>query len=171
MQKKGYFYPCGRDKNFRPILVFNATLFDPKDIEGATLATIYVHEEIIGKMFLPGQVENWVVIYDLGGMGVTDIPMSAIKGSSQKMSQNYGGRLYKMFVVNAPGTIYFTWKIVSAFLDPVTVDKIKISKTNTEKHLFDNIDPSQVEQKYGGKQPNRENFWYIIVDIQAFPGS
>ena len=50
-----------------------------------------------------------------------------------------------MFVVNAPGTIYFTWKMVSAFLDPVTVDKIKISKTNTDKSLFDNIDPSQVE--------------------------
>ena len=95
-------------------------------------------------MFIPGQVENWVIIYDLGGMGVTDIPMSAIKASSQKMSQNYGGRLYKMFVVNAPGTIWFTWKVVSAFLDPITVDKIKISKTNTEKHIFDNIDPSQV---------------------------
>ena len=40
-------------------------------------------------------------------------------------------RLYKMFTVNAPGTIYFTWKIVSAFLDPVTVEKIKISKSNT----------------------------------------
>ena len=50
-----------------------------------------------------------------------------------------------MFVVNAPGTIYFTWKMVSAFLDPVTVDKIKISKTNTDKSMFDNIDPSQVE--------------------------
>ena len=69
-------------------------------------------------------------------MGVSDIPMSAIKGSSQKMSQNYGGRLFKMFVVNAPGTIWFTWKVVSAFLDPVTVDKIKISKSNTDKAMF-----------------------------------
>ena len=86
-----------------------------------------------------------MIIYDLGGMGVTDIPMSAIKSSSQKMSQNYGGRLFKMFVVNAPGTIYFTWKVVSAFLDEVTVEKIKISKTNSDKHMFDNIDPSQVE--------------------------
>jgi hypothetical protein len=161
MQKKGYFYPVGRDKNFRPIIVFNATLFDVKDIETATLATIFVHEEVMAKMFIPGQVENWIIIYDLGGMGVTDIPISAIKGSTQKMSQNYGGRLYKMFVVNAPGTIYFSWKMVSAFLDPVTVEKIKISKNNTDKTMFDNIDPSQVEQKYGGKQPNRVSYWYF----------
>lgn len=116
-----------------------------KDIEAATIATVYVHEQIIANMFIPGQVENWVVIYDLGGMGVTDIPISAIKSSTQKMSQNYGGRLYKMFVVNAPGTIYFTWKLVSAFLDPVTVEKIKISKSNYEKSMIDCMDPSQFE--------------------------
>lgn len=95
-------------------------------------------------MFIPGQVENWIIIYELGGMGVTDIPMSAIKNSTAKISQNYGGRLFKMFVTNAPGTIYFTWKVVSAFLDPVTVEKIKISKNSTEKTMFENIDPSQV---------------------------
>jgi len=109
-------------------------------------------------MFLPGQVENWTIIYDLGGMGISEIPMSAIKSSTGRMSANYGGRLFKMFVVNAPSSIYFAWKMVSAFLDPVTVDKIKISKTNTDKAMFDNIDPSQVEEKYGGKQPNRKEF-------------
>ena len=91
--------------------------------------------------------------------------MSAIKGTTSRMSLNYGGRLYKMFTLNAPGTIYFTWKIVSAFLDPVTVEKIKIAKTNTEKSIFDNIDPSQVEQKFGGKQPNRNQFWYFIYNL------
>lgn len=33
------------------------------------------------------------------------------------MSLNYGGRLYKMFTVNAPGTVWFGWKAVSAFMD------------------------------------------------------
>lgn len=52
------------------------------------------------------------------------------------MSLNYGGKLNKMFVVNAPGTIWFGWKAVSAFLDQVTVDKIKIAKSNTDKALW-----------------------------------
>jgi hypothetical protein len=60
------------------------------------------------------------------------------------MSVNYGGKLYKMFTVNAPGTIWFGWKAVSAFLDAVTVDKIKISKTNTDKSMWEVCDPSQV---------------------------
>jgi hypothetical protein len=52
------------------------------------------------------------------------------------MSVNYGGKLFKMFTVNAPGTIWFGWKAVSAFLDPVTVDKIKISKTNADSGMW-----------------------------------
>ena len=65
------FYVCGRDKNFRPILVFNAKRIDMKDFEKSFKATILVHEAVIKNMFLPGQVESWNIIYDLGNMGVT----------------------------------------------------------------------------------------------------
>lgn len=95
-------------------------------------------------MFLPGQVESWNIIYDLGGMGITEIPTGTLKSMLQKMSLNYGGRLYRLWVVNAPMTITFSWKIVSAFLDQVTVDKIKISKSNTEKDIWNLCDKSQV---------------------------
>ena len=50
------FYPCGRDKYFRPILVFNAKKIDLKDYENSLKAAIFVHEQIINNMFLPGQV-------------------------------------------------------------------------------------------------------------------
>jgi hypothetical protein len=56
MQNKGFFYPCGRDKNFRPILVFNAKMIDFNDVEVGIMATCFVHEEIIKNMFLPGQI-------------------------------------------------------------------------------------------------------------------
>lgn len=39
--KKGYFYPCGRDKHFRPILVYNATLIDLKDFDTSLKATCF----------------------------------------------------------------------------------------------------------------------------------
>lgn len=74
----------------------------------------------------------------------------------QKFSLNYGGRLYRLWIINAPMTVAISWKIVSAFLDKVTVDKIKISKKNTDKDIFTLCDPSQVEVKYGGTQPDRK---------------
>jgi hypothetical protein len=37
------FYISGRDKNFRPILVFNAKKIDLKDFEASLKATIFIH--------------------------------------------------------------------------------------------------------------------------------
>jgi hypothetical protein len=138
--------------------VFKVVLFDPKNIDPFFDAIISTQETVIEHFFLPGQVESWSIIYDLGGMGLTDLPLTALKGILGRISLNYGGKLHKLWIVNAPSGISTTWKIVSTFLDDVTVEKIKISKLNTEKSIFDNIDPSQVEVKYGGTQPNRAEY-------------
>jgi len=58
------------------------------------------------------------------------MPISMIKDISARMSLNFSGRLAKLYIVNAPGSMWLACKAVSAFLDPVTVDKIKISTTN-----------------------------------------
>jgi hypothetical protein len=44
----------------------------------------------------------------------------------QTISNNYGGRLFRLYIVNAPSTVSFIWKMASTVLDDVTVDKIKI---------------------------------------------
>lgn len=109
-------------------------------------------------MFIPGQVESWSILYDLSGMSITDLPISAFKNILGRISLNYGGRLHKLWMLSAPSGVSTSWKIVSTFLDDVTVEKIKISKLNTEKSIFDNIHPSQIEVKYGGTQPNRVEY-------------
>lgn len=75
----------------------------------------------MAKVFLPGQVESWVIIYDLAGMGVTEIPTGTLKSVITKLSAHYGGRLFKLWIVNAPMTITFSWKLVTPFMDKVTV--------------------------------------------------
>jgi hypothetical protein len=92
-------------------------------------------------------------------MGITEIPMGVIKSMTQKMSANYGGRLYRLWFVNAPMTISVSWKLVSAFLDQVTVDKIKISRSSTNDDMWTLCDHSQVEKKYGGTQADRTSYW------------
>ena len=83
------------------------------------------------------------------------MPIGAIKTISAKMTLNFSGRLGKLYMVNAPSSMWLAWKTVSAFLDPVTVEKIKVTKSASEKTLFEIADPSQVEEKYGGTQSNR----------------
>lgn len=77
-------------------------------------------------------------------MGITDVPATDLKNNLQIISANYGGRLYKLWMLNSPATVYFSWKIVKNFLDPVTVDKITIVKKNTDDSIWKEIDKSQI---------------------------
>lgn len=47
-------------------------------------------------------------------------------------------------MLNAPGTVYFSWKVVKNFLDPITVEKITIAKKNTDDSMWNEIDKSQI---------------------------
>jgi hypothetical protein len=126
-------------------LIYNATQIDLKDFDLSLKATCFVLEEMKRTVFIPGQVECWNLLYDLGGMGLSEIPTTLLKNVLKKISLNYGGRLFKLWILNAPSSISMSWKIVSAFLDDVTVNKVKISKKNTEKAIFEICDPSQIE--------------------------
>jgi hypothetical protein len=132
MQNSGFFYVCGRDRHFRPTMVFNLTKGDFNDVDSLLKAIVFVQEEVMEKMLIPGQVEHWNIIYDLGEMGLTDVPITSLKNTLKIVSDNYGGKLYKLWIVNAPTSIYFSWKVIKNFLDPVTVDKITIAKKNTD---------------------------------------
>lgn len=46
------------------------------DIEVFLNMITYFLEYVVDKMLLPGQVENWVVIADLGGQGITELPLT-----------------------------------------------------------------------------------------------
>lgn len=126
-------YVSGRDKHFRPLMIYTARLIEPgtKVIDPYFEAIVYLQEEILRNMFIPGQVESWNVIYDLSGLSLSDLPLSNLKKILERISLNYGGRLFRLWVLNAPSGVSTTWKLVSTVLDDVTVDKIKISKTPT----------------------------------------
>jgi hypothetical protein len=54
-------------------------------------------------------------------MPLSELPLSSMKSILEKISLNYGGRLHKLWALNAPSGVSTTWKIVSTFLDDVTV--------------------------------------------------
>lgn len=94
---------------------------EPPLIDEYLTASIYGFEFIINNMFLPGQIENWIFIHDLKDFGVFDISIDSVKKVNNVMSSNYGGKLYRLYVVNAPFLVYTVWTIIKTFLDPVTV--------------------------------------------------
>jgi len=159
--EKGILYIHGRDNKFRPIIVFRAYLIDAKtfDVDQMIDGLTYFFEYVIDNFLLPGQVENWVFITDLNGMGMSSIPYGPIKKLLSFLQNNYRGRLAVMYNVNTPTFITVPWKMAKAFLEESTVKKINFLKKQVPEPLFQIANHCQVEIKYGGTAPNLTYYW------------
>jgi len=133
------------------------------DVELMIEALTFFFGHMIDNLLLPGQVENWIFITDLKGLGITSIPFDPIKKLLGFLQHNYRGRLYRMYIVNAPGSVYLPWQMVKKFLQEATVKKIQFSKQQCPEPLFEHANRDQVEQKYGGTAPNLSLFWPFKV--------
>lgn len=76
----GVFYCQGRDNRFRPIIQIQPKLvikmkLTPEDMV-ATLS--YMMHYFIENLLLPGQVENWIFLNNLEGVGITQLPVKVL---------------------------------------------------------------------------------------------
>lgn len=72
---QGMMYFVGRDCNYKPILVMNVKKIHDSEISTDELVNItgFFFNFIVENMMIEGQVENWVIIIELQGMGVTGV--------------------------------------------------------------------------------------------------
>lgn len=153
----GFVYVHGRDCKFRPIIVINVECYKKNEdlytYDEWLQATIYFMEYIVNNLLIPGQVENWDVISDFGNTSFFFLP-SNVKKLMGILQSNWRCRLYINYVLNMSSLVRGLWKIVKAFLDEATVQKIQFLESSTKKNIFTYINEEQVEQKFGGKAPN-----------------
>jgi hypothetical protein len=108
---------------------------------------------------LPGQVENWVILLDLTQFGLFTSLLSTLRKVMTFIQAHHRGRLFKMHVLNTPLTIYIPWSIVKAFFEPSSVSKVAFHSTQRPLDLLHHISVNQLEQKFGGNEPNQTQFW------------
>jgi len=157
----GFLYVHGRDHKFRPIVVFNIYKMDLKafDIQLITEALTFWLEYIVDEFMLPGQVENWVFITNVKGMGLASIAVQSVRKLFSYLQDHYKCRLYRMYLVNASPGVYVPWQLVKKFLDGDTVEKVQFYKSQKPKNLFTHANRDQVEQQFGGTAPNLTQYW------------
>lgn len=80
--------------------------------------------------------------------------MSSLKAVISVASANFRCRPRKTFIVNTTFAVNMLWKIVSKFLHAQTKAKISLTSSNHADEMMNFIDPSQLEEKFGGTAPN-----------------
>jgi hypothetical protein len=78
----GCFYIAGRDKFFRPTVVIDGGILakinkdDPTALEGDLFKEIwfFLYSYMRNVMFIPGQVDTWLLIVDLNNLSLGKLP-------------------------------------------------------------------------------------------------
>ena len=76
------------------------------------------------------------------------------------MSQNYRGRMFKLFAVHVAWLLRGMWKVARSLIDEFTASKINIYGSDFEADILKIVDEASLEVKYGGKLPNKENDFF-----------
>jgi len=98
-------------------------------------------------------IETCCTVMDLKGVGITSMQSvyTYVKEASAISQNYYPERLGKLYIINAPWGFSSVFKLVKAFLDPVTVEKIHILGAGYHAELLAQIPKENLPKAFGGE--------------------
>ncbi|MCQ2815666.1 MAG: SEC14 family lipid-binding protein [archaeon] len=150
----GFIYVHGRDNFFRPLIFVNPMKFNSKEIplEVWQNGLYYLIDYMIKYYLVPGKVENWNFIIDCGDLNLKKLPIVDLKALFAGMKGVYRCRLYRLYLLRLRSLFLYLWKMAVAIIGPTVEAKATNVPEEEGKNtlLFKDINPNQVEKKYGG---------------------
>jgi hypothetical protein len=141
-----------RDKMHHPIFILRLNELSKMGVDDKTIINVgcFLIQFVITRGLIPGQVENWITIMDLKGIGLTNVPKKLLKAVVKPLQDYFKCRLYRMYAINAKWSIKILWKMAKKLVDPLTIEKFVVAGDDFSKDLLKDIDPSSLEKRYGG---------------------
>lgn len=160
--KTGAIYWHGRDVKCRPILIVKLAKLDKfvGEIERIQKLLCFCLEFFLKYLQIAGRVENWNVIIDLAGKGITDLPIQVLKSVLSLVNTRYRMRLYRMFIVNCPKFINVVSNALVAAIPGSSIRKIRFIDESYSDEITNMVPHEQLEESYGGTCPNLTSDFY-----------
>ena len=155
----GLIYMHGLDCNYRPIICIIVSRFvkimDVYPPENFIFAIYYFINYLMRHIFIPGQVENWIMFADLSNVSFWKPPTKILK-IFDFLQNKYLCRLSSLYIFGMNYILNMCWKIIKRLIDERTAQKFNfISGEEDIKNLvLSKIHPSQLEQRFGGDAEN-----------------
>lgn len=103
----------------------------------------FFFEKVLNYYLLPGQVETWVAIIDVGYQNLFSL-IGPLQSSISFLSNTYRSRMKIAYLVKCPTSISFLWSIAKKFMHEETIKKINFLKSNVVTPLLEFANPSQL---------------------------
>mmetsp|Transcript_86132 Transcript_86132/g.230668 ORF Transcript_86132/g.230668 Transcript_86132/m.230668 type:complete len:549 (+) Transcript_86132:135-1781(+) len=159
----GFISFLGRDDGLRPVMFLNVkvatahpNVFTP---DRCLKLIAFCMEFALRFLFLPGRVESQVVVIDLKDVSMYGFPTSALKPVISLLGKHYVGRLYQMYVVNAPYLVTGLYSVVKPMLSDRQQNKIIF--VSNPKTLFPTLMAlHHLYEAYGGTRKESSGHSY-----------
>ena len=153
----GFTYIYGRDHQFRPIIICQPYIllkykkeYSDTDVVNAS---IFICQYMANYMLIDGQIENWIMFINLENTSLLSMPDS-FKKLIKALSEYFIAKLYRSYILGMNALLKIIFKIMCAFLEEVTVQKFIILDDRKDPKLFQDFNPQNLEERFGGQAQN-----------------
>lgn len=159
----GVLYFTGRDFALRPVLVIRAERLPDswaRDGSGVTRLIrmlVFCMEYLRRYMFLPGKIENIVVLVDLRNLGIADVPVKALKSIYSVLSHHYIVRVFRFYIVNMSYMLSTLVGVIKPILTDRQRQKLNFLKNTSECREW--VALHHLEEDLGGTRPKITKFF------------
>ena len=98
-----------------------------------------------------------IIVINLENLGISEFTEQLTKNrafhvqTTQELSDLFPEVVFQLYFINAPKAFRVIWKMISKFIDPLTVKKTKVLGKDYLKKMTKYIDINMIPKKYGGK--------------------
>lgn len=118
-------YCHGRDKYFRPCIVLDSSVFesirskrpDLFEMDVICTAGVFLLSYVRKHMFLPGQVENWVIINNLNKLALNKVPRKEMQKLIWVLQNNFRCTMGRAWGINCTKFQLVCFKIIEIFIE------------------------------------------------------
>ena len=88
-----------------------------KELEELERIACYYYDFVINNYMEPGRVESWLMVIDMGGIGITQLPVMRLKGFLKAMQRRFRGRMFRTIAINSHWLLRAFWATVTSWMD------------------------------------------------------
>ncbi|EGG25118.1 cellular retinaldehyde-binding/triple function domain-containing protein [Cavenderia fasciculata] len=173
--KTGCLYIHGKDLKGRPILMARPRRDNVKGVSNADKFKhlVYWLEHGFRQMDKSRGVEQFCFIVDYNEFSRKNLDMNTNLESMHLLLDHCPERMGQSLFLDPPTLFWFAWKVISPFLNEVTLSKVKFcysKKVNGKRvypDLADYISMDQMEQDLGGENPTSFNYDDFIKEFHS----
>ena len=115
----GYYFAYGRDRSMRPVIYFDGRVYlDSKIPLDEMFNTVdLVLSYVIYNALIPGKIENYHCIIDVGNIGWGEFPFSDFAKISNHIRDGYFSKSASLTFVNVPMLVQIASKFLFTLVD------------------------------------------------------